>query len=421
MAQVQTAQYVTLDAAELGWQSGDSIDLVVRVTSASGHDSDGWSDPVTVIVADPPTCTITATSLDSVTITTTDEEGDPVTETVTALTEMPFTCTVIGAGDSGVTAIAIERAAAYHVDRPDETDFNGFEGETIAIDSHYGEDGFSIGIDDLIGHLDDGAWYRLVATVTDGMGQSASASIEFEVLWTHQASAPTATVSIENTIAVLTPTAPADADPTDVCDIYRLSIDRPQLVYAGAEFGTVYVDPYPAIGDFGGHRFVTRTANDDVTTPDGSFAWVDVDDGFKSRYNIFEFEKGRVMLELDVDISNQWRKDFKETQYLGGSVVGDWNKAVSRTASVSGTAIPGRDDDLIESMRRLADNAGICHVRTKDGSSYTADVEVSEKYNYSSGIKTYEYSMSITRVEPEELDGMTYTEWETVNEEESES
>ena len=421
LAQVQTAQYVTLDAAELGWQSGDSIDLVVRVTSASGHDSDGWSDPVTVIVADPPTCTITATSLDSVTITTTDEEDNPVTETVTALTEMPFTCTVTGAGDSGVTAIAIERAAAYHVDRPDETDFNGFEGETIAIDSHYGEDGFSIGIDDLIGHLDDGAWYRLIATVTDGMGQSASASIEFEVLWTHQASAPTATVSIENTIAVLTPTAPADADPTDVCDIYRLSIDRPQLIYAGAEFGTVYVDPYPAIGDFGGHRFVTRTANDDVTTPDGSFAWIDVDDGFKSRYNIFEFERGQVMLELDVDISNQWRKDFKETQYLGGSVVGDWNKAVSRTASVSGTAIPGRDDDLIESMRRLADNAGICHVRTKDGSSYTADVEVSEKYNYASGIKTYEYNMSITRVEPEELDGMTYTEWETVNEEESES
>ena len=417
LAQVQTAQYVTLDAIEQGWNAGDSIDLVVRVTSASGLDSDDWSDPVTVIVADPPTCTITSTSLDTVTVTTTDEDGDPVTDTVTALTEMPFTCTITGAGDSGVTSIAIERAEAYHVDRPDETDYNGFEGETIAIDSHSGDDGFSIGIADLIGHLDDGAWYRLVATVTDGLGQSASASIDFKVLWTHQASAPTATVSIADNVAYMTPTAPADADVTDVCDIYRLSIDRPQLIYSGASFGTMYVDPYPSIGDFGGHRFVTRTANNDVTTPNGSFAWVDVNDGFDSRYNIFEFDNGQILLELDVDISNQWKKDFKETQYLGGSVIGDWNKAISRTASVSGVAIPGRDDDLIETMRRLADNAGICHVRTKDGSSYAADVEVSEKYNYASGVKTYEYSLTITRVEPEELDGMTYAEWQEVNEE----
>ena len=419
LAQVQTAQYVTLDADELGWAAGDSIDIVVRVTSKSGQDSDGWSDPRTVIVADPPTCTITATSLDSVTVTSTDEHGDPVTETVTALTEMPFTCTVEGAGDSGVTAIAIERLAAYHVDRPDETDYNGFEGETIAIDSHVGEDGFTIGLEDLIGHLDDGAWYRLVATVTDGMGQSASAYVDFEVLWDHQASAPEATVTIdeEYRIAIFTPTAPLDADPTDVCDIYRLSIDRPQLVYEGAEFGTAYVDPYPAIGEYGGYRFVTRTANGDVTTPDGSFAWLDTDDSLTTRYNIFEFDDGQVLLDLDVDISNQWRKDFKETQYLGGSVQGDWNKAVSRTATVSGTAIPGRDDDVIEAVRRLADNAGICHVRTKDGSSYAADVQVSEKYNYASGLKTYDYTLAITRVEPEELEGMTLADWQDVHEE----
>lgn len=417
LAQTQTAQYVTLNADELGWESGDSIDLVVRVVSVSGHESDGWSDARTVIVAEPPTCTITATSLDTVTFTTTDEEGDPVTESVTALTEMPFTCTVTGAGDSGVTAIAIERAEAYHVERPDETDYNGFEGETIAIDSHSGEDPFSIGVDDLLGHFDDSAWYRLIATVTDGMGQSASASIEFEVIWDHQASAPTATVDIIDGVAFMTPTAPADADPTDVCDIYRLSIDRPQLVYQGAAFGSVYVDPYPAIGQYGGHRFVTRTANDDVTTPDGSFAWIDTEDNYQTRYNIFEFDDGQVMLELDVEISNQWKKDFKETQYLGGSVQGDWNKAISRTASVSGVAIPGRDDDLIQAMRRLADNAGICHVRTKDGSSYAADVQVGDKYNYSSGVRTYEYTMTITRVEPEELDGMTLAEWQDVNEE----
>ena len=73
--------------------------------------------------------------------------------------------------------------------------------------------------------------------------------------------------------------------------------------------------------------------------------------------------------------------------------------------------------DVIEAVRRLADNAGICHVRTKDGSSYAADVQVSEKYNYASGLKTYDYTLAITRVEPEELEGMTLADWQDVHEE----
>lgn len=426
LQQAETQQHITLDAAELGWTAGDTIALAVRVASKSGHTSDGWSIPATVTIAEPPTCTISSTSLENVTVTTTDEEGDPVTETVLALTELPLTATITGAGRAGTTAIAIQRTAAFHVDRPNEQDYNGFEGETVAVASHVGEDAFTINYDDLIGYLDDGAPYTLVATVTDGLGQSATQELNFQVIWDHQASAPTADIEIdsEHRIAIITPIAPADADPTDVCDIYRLSIDKPELIYSGAEFGEDYVDPYPAIGRFGGHRLVTRTANGDVTTPDGSFAWIDYgevdDDTLNTRYNIIDFGDGQVAIDLDVDISNQWRKDFKETQYLGGSVQGDWNMAISRTATVSGTAIPGRDDDVIQSMRRLADNAGICHVRTKDGSSYNADVQVGEKYNYANGVKTYEYSMTITRVEPEELDGMTLAEWQNINGDESE-
>ena len=419
IAQVETAQQITLSAQEQGWHYGETHMLAVKTVSGSGYESDGWSDPVSVIIAEPPTCTISSTSLSTETYTTTDDGGNVVTQTVTALTSMPLTVTVVGAGDTGTTTVAIERAEAFHVDRPDETDYNGFEGETVAVDSHIGEDQFEFDVTDLIGHIDDNANYRLVATVQDALGQSAETEIDFVVLWAHQASAPTASVTIDsaNMIAVMTATAPVDADPTDVCDIYRLSIDKPQLIYEGAAFGTTYVDPYPTIGEYGGHRFVTRTANGDVTTSDGSFAWMDTDAQLTSRYNIFEFENGRVVLDLDVEISNAWQKDFKETKYLGGSVQGDWNKAVSRTASVSGTAIPGRDDEVIQAIRRLADNAGICHVRTKDGSSYAADVQVSDKYNYASGIRTYEYSLSITRVQPEELDGMTLAEWQDVNEE----
>lgn len=344
-------------------------------------------------------------------------------ETVMALKDMPLTITVTGAQETQETQVAIERAAAYHVDRPDETDFNGFEGETVALATQVGDETFSFEVEDLIGRLDDGALYRIIATVQDGFGQAATDTVDFTVIWTEQATEPTAEVEMHGTAAYLTPIANEEGNPDDVCDIYRLSVDRPQLIYEGATFGETYVDPYPTIGEFGGHRFVTRTANGDYIMDDpetgDSLAWYDTgeneDDNLAVRYNIIDFDRGQAFLTYNADISGSWRKDFKETQYLGGSVQGDWNKAVSRTAQVNVTAVADNEQDLIQTMRRLADHTGLCHVRTKDGSSYPADVEVSESYNYASGVKTYEYQLTITRVDPEELDGMTLAEWNEVH------
>ena len=213
------------------WETGETYSFAVRVTSASGHISP-WSDPVSVIIADPPTCSISDTSLSTVTTTTTDEGGTTVTDSVTALDEMPLTITVTGAGDSDTTTVVIERADAYHVDRPDETGLNGFEGETIVIMSQVGADPFLITNEDLIGRLDDGAFYRIIATVQDGLGQSAEDTLDFEVHWSHQAESPTATTSIDadTLAAILTPVAPEGYASGDVCDIYRLSADRPHLI-----------------------------------------------------------------------------------------------------------------------------------------------------------------------------------------------
>ena len=144
-----------------------------RVTSGSGMMSE-WSDTAYVTVADPITCTITATSLDTVTVTSTDEEGDPVPYTVDGLTEMPLTVTVTGAGDAGTTSVIIERASAYHVERPDESSYDGHEGETVFASTMTGEGTFTIDTDDLIGSLDDGAAYTIIATVQDSLGQEAS-------------------------------------------------------------------------------------------------------------------------------------------------------------------------------------------------------------------------------------------------------
>ena len=53
------------------------------------------------------------------------------------------------------------------MERPDESEFNGYEGETVALKSQTGASQMTISLDDLIGSLDDGAPYRIVATVLD--------------------------------------------------------------------------------------------------------------------------------------------------------------------------------------------------------------------------------------------------------------
>lgn len=408
LAEVGGAQNVTLDG--MAWQSGESHLLAVRVTSESGKQS-AWSDAVAVTVAEPLDIEITSTSLVEQT-----ETVDGESRTILALTEMPLSVTVTGAGTGGTTRVIIERAEDYHIDRPDESTFNGFEGETIAIYSQTGESAITISNDDLIGHLDDGASYRLIATVQDGLGQSAETALEFEVHWTHQALAPDASAVIDSTnmIAELTPTAPTGAAQTDVCDIYRLSADRPALIYPNAEFGTTYVDPYPTLGEMGGYRFVLRTANGDYITAENTLAWTDISASLDAPENIIDFGMGRALLEFNTDLSHAWAKDFKETKYLGGSIQGDWNPAVSRTGTLN-AVVTADDTDTVEIMRRLAAYAGICHVRTKDGSSYAADVQVSESYAQDSAHKIISYNLSVTRVDSDGYDGMTLAEWEAAN------
>ena len=421
IASTPTAQHIDIDAATVGWEVNEEYDLCVRVTSTSGHTTE-WSDPATILIADPITCTISQTSLTTETVSTDDVDG--TTESVTSLTALPLTVTVVGAGESGTTTVVVERAEACYLERPDETTFTGHEGETILIASQVGEDQMSFDVGDLIGNLDDGAKYRLIATTADGLGQSAEASIDFEVHWAHQALIPTANITIDNDklVTFITPIAPAGAIATDTCDIYRLSVDRPELIYQGAEFGTTYVDPYPALGEMGGHRIVFRTAEGDYITQDNTLAWTDYrepdGDIIDTMYNVIDFNGSQARIMYDIELSSGWAKDFEQTKYLGGHVQGDWNPAVIRTGGVSGDLVTIEDQDMIQIMRRLADWAGICHVRTRDGSSYAADVQVSESRDMGKDVIRSEFSLSITRVDPEGFEGMSYADWWSLDESE---
>lgn len=435
VATTQTAQSVDISAEVAGWSAGETHLLCLQVTSASNVDSK-WSEPVSITIADPVSVEITQTSLQALTITDgVDEEEQPITRQVASLTVMPLTVTVTGAGVGGTTTLAIERAEDYHLARPDESDFNGFEGETVYLYSQTGESQIEINSDALIGALDDEASYRIVATVEDQYGQTASTSIlpvqadsidTFEVHWTHQAVMPEASVEIdsENMVAKITPGVPEDVPAGwelatgDTFDIYRLSADRPELIVENGTWGTTYVDPYPALGENGGHRIVFKTVNGDYITEENIPSWIDLtedDDDIldlEDVKSIIDFGGNQILLSRNVDLGNEWSKDFQETKYLGGSVQGDWNTAVSRTASVSTTTLPLIDADIIAQMRRLATYAGVCHIRTFDGTSMECDIQVSEDRDHESYGQVVNFSLSVTRVDPEGFEGLTLEQWQ---------
>ena len=415
IAKANNEQYKTLDVSELGWTAGSKHFLAVKIVTASGEESNNWSIPKPVQILSPITCSITSNSLVSRTV-------DSVSRLY--LTNLPITVSATGAGKDGIITYILERADDYHLDRPDESEASGFAGETIAMvqkaaDNSGSTPSFSasIGLSDLFGPLDDGAKYNLIAVAQDGNGQMASAGISFEVDWAHQALMPSATIEVSNEdMAVfITPEAPNGTSTGDVCDIYRLSPDKPELIIQNAEFGVKYVDPYPSLGKSGGHRIVFKTVNGDYITEDNEFAWSDYTEAEGDLVDVFatviDFGDDQVILPYDLSLSSSWSKDFTKTKYLGGSIQGDWNFGVERTGSVKGRVSVEHDSELISIIRKLANYAGICHVRTPDGSSYAANVDVTEDREERKINMIASFNFNITKVDSQSLDGMKYSDW----------
>ncbi|MCR4739180.1 MAG: hypothetical protein K5886_02835 [Lachnospiraceae bacterium] len=369
------------------WLFGSTHSLTVQTTSASGCIS-AMSDPVVINVAAAPVISPIDAAITS-----------GITDGV--LTEMPIIMTVTGAGEGGQTIIKIERLKDYFVERPDGSVTEGYDGETIYAVAYGGDGELVINPEDLVGSFDDGGEYRLTGIVQDSIGQSASSFLDFYVNWDHQAEAPGATVIVDETelIAKIQAIAPASYEAGDVVDIYRLSADAPELIVEGGSFGNTYVDPYPASG--GGYRFVDRTANGDYIS-DAGVAWTDRECDLILNEVIIDFNNNRLALPYNLRLANDWIKDFEETRYLNGHIAGDWNAGVSRSISIN-TDIP-RDDNENIMMRELSNYAGICHVRTPDGSSFAADIQVSEQSSFDSYIRNY--ALKITRVDPEGFEGV---------------
>ena len=174
------------------------------------------------------------------------------------------------------------------------------------------------------------------------------------------------------------------------------------------------MDPFPAFGPDSGYKVVTVTAAGDYITEDNDFAEYDTtEEGSYPQLDpgtlVLDFADDRAELPYNIAMSNAWTKGFERTVYLGGHVAGDHNKTVTRDLNATSVLVRGDRDGVAELMRELANYPGICHVRTPEGSSFAADVQVNEASSYDKA--SVDYQLQIQKVDTVGFDGMTYAEW----------
>ena len=441
---IKTEQYAYFTPRALNWELGSTHKLVLMVSSTGGQPS-SWSVPVEFLVSEPPECTITSTSL-----------VKNVTENEMQLTELPFRVKVTGATSSDVTSIVIRRFEDYPMERPDDSDYVGYEGDVIYQDAHNGDAEFVItrqNLSDYGTQFDDGAKYELCVGVSNGLQSSSNiyddgdgededgegylipdpddSSVNYEyftVNWVHQAIEPDFDVEmIDNDVAKITINTPTSTDPNwelqegDHVDIYRLSAGKPQLIVANGEFGTVYIDPYPTIGKRGGYRVVFVTDNGDYIIKDADGErpdWLNEMDNahINTRFQYIDFDGTRILFKFNVKFSNSWKKNFTLTHYLSGKVEGDWLAGTEHTNNITGVTIDDLVDDDIENgtlddLYDLAEYSNMCHIRTIEGFNYPANIEVGDSSEYGYSEHPHNITLNVTEVSNSELDGLTYDEW----------
>lgn len=414
-----------------GWTEGSTHYLAVRVTSDSGKESEDWSDPVPLNIAGLPEISISGIgddeddddALKPKTVDIGESDDGTTLDVPLALTKLPINFTVSGAGSDGTTSYSIRRVGPHKIDRPDESDIIGYDGETIiskTIKNSANSLDVTIENKDLLVPFDYKGQYRLDISITDRYGQTVPADpYFFTVYWDHFALEPQATINLDSDyeVAIITPEPINGMMNGDTCDIYRLSVDRPQLIGRDLVFGETYVDPYPTYGTHGGYRIVYKSLYGDTKTATNEYAWKDyspLEDnlGEFSRFTvIIDFDDHTIELPGNVSLSNAWKKDFQLTRYLGGSMRGDWNYGVERTGSIKATVPVGYEPDTVSELRLLSDYSGICHVRTPEGSNFYANVDINEDRESKWVTKISTVTVSFTRVDNVKDDLILYSDW----------
>ena len=209
------------------------------------------------------------------------------------------------------------------------------------------------------------------------------AEANFDVDWARKASPPSKWSYITKASGMLGVNihvkASPDNDPSDVCDIYRVTPDGAYLVKSGQAFNSVITDRYAPFSStaFTRYRLCTRT-------PDGDIEYVDV--GYRLKSSSLRFDWGLpednppsdvptfVELPYNISLDDSYEKNFESRLHMDGLYQGYWNRGAKRKVSLSTDIIRVGDRVQKEALKALGRYPGPVYVRTPDGSAYAANV-----------------------------------------------
>ena len=170
-------------------------------------------------------------------------------------------------------------------------------------------------------------------------------------------------------------TPPPNYAQTDVYDIYRLTGDGAQLI--GESFPLTYTttDEYAPFSEDG-----TQHYRISVRTADGDVSFYDVEYVLQGEGIRVDWEGGFIEYPYSISISDSYKKDVEIRKHLDGSINGYWNRGVERTGSLSTDAIKLIQQDDIDLTRQLARYTGAVFVRTREGTAFEADVQITNLF-----------------------------------------
>lgn len=168
-------------------------------------------------------------------------------------------------------------------------------------------------------------------------------------------------------------TPPPNYNQSDVYDIYRMTGDGAHLIGKGFPLTYTAVDEYAPFGeDITNHyRIATRTIDGDVAFSD--IEYVLAGDGIR-----LDWAGGYIEYPYGISIGDGYQKDVDIRHHMDGGIHGYWNQGVERKGSLNTDAIKIIQQSDIDLTRQLARYTGPIFVRTREGTAFEADVQITD-------------------------------------------
>ena len=237
--------------------------------------------------------------------------------------------------------------------------------------------------------LYDGGSYVISVQTTESVAKLASDTVDlaFTVDYAHKAATPPSEVEVvpdvetrSVRINLAEPFDPQVVGDGDVYDVYRKTQDGYDLIASNVPAGGNVYDTFAPFGNVDlAYRVCARTV-------DGSIAFKDFSYRMDVRGTRFDWDNMSVELPWNVETSDSYAKSFEARSHADGSVNGYYDKAVTRTGTLSTDIMKIREQGTLELVRALGNYAGACFCRTDKGAAFQCNAELSEvSTSYSTG------------------------------------